>query len=115
MTEFPARHPISRARFFLERAVECSVQQCDEHEAYLEAAIVFGRTALLRLEAEYNKHPDWKVWWAGLLSNTSVNFLRNERNWIRNYSRDGQARAGVPWLVSDRPEPAAASRSMNTS
>ena len=34
---------------------------------------------------------------------------------IGNYSRDGQARAGVPWLVSDRPEPAAASRSMNTS
>jgi len=82
MEDFPPRHAISRARFFLQKAEQCTVQQRDECEAYLEAAIVFARTALLRLQWEYEKHPKWKSWWDGLLANVAVCFIRVERNCI---------------------------------
>ena len=86
MAEFPLRHGISRARFFLQKAVACKVDQRDKFEAYLDAAIIFARTALLRLEPAYKHHPAWKKWWADLLTDPitspAVQFFREERNWI---------------------------------
>lgn len=81
-SNFPQRHAISRARFFLRRAEECSVDKRDEFEAYLEAAIVFGRTAIHRLQTEYKKHPGWKQWFESLRSDPSVNFFREQRDFI---------------------------------
>lgn len=81
-SEFPTRHAISRSRFFFGLARDCSGEKRDEFEAFLEAAIVFARTAILRVERQYKKHPDWKPWWDRLLSNTSLEFIREERNWI---------------------------------
>ncbi len=86
MAEFPPSHAISRARFFLKKAVGCNADQGDEFEAYLDAAIIFARTALLRIESAYKSHPHWRPWWDNLLvdHNTSpaVEFLRHERNHI---------------------------------
>ncbi len=91
MAVFPPRHAISRARFFLQKAEQCTVKQRDECEAYLEAAIVFARAAMHRLQSEYSKHPKWKNWWDGLLLNATVSFFRDERNWIL---KEGSAKVG---------------------
>ena len=86
MAEFDKRHGISRARFFLQKAVDCEAGQRDEFEAYLDAAIIFARTALLRLKPTYEHHPNWQPWWSNLLvdatTKPSVDFLQCERNWI---------------------------------
>ncbi len=82
MAEFPSRHALSRARLFLRMADDCTVQQRVEFEALLEASIVFGRTALLRLKEKYEKHTKWKAWWGELLANPSGRFFKTERNWI---------------------------------
>lgn len=82
MGDFPKRHAISRARFFLNLAKRCSVEKRDEFEAYLEASIIFGRAALHRLQSEHRRKSNWKQWWKGLLTNSAVIFFRDERNWI---------------------------------
>lgn len=80
---FPPRHAVSRARFFLERAEECKIDEREAFEAYLEAAIIFGRTALHRLKIQYGKDPNWdKAWWDSLLNDPSVVFFRDERDFI---------------------------------
>ena len=82
MSDFPKRHAISRARFFLIIAKQCPVEKRDDFEAYLEASIIFGRTALHRFQSKHERHPDWKRWWDSIETNTAVNFFRNERNQI---------------------------------
>jgi hypothetical protein len=82
MGDFPKRHAISRARLFLDLAKRCPIEKRDEFEAYLEAAIVFARAALHRLNSEHEHQSNWKSWWNGLLSNTAVKFFRNERDLI---------------------------------
>ena len=82
MDYFPKRHAISRARFFLNLAKQCPIEERDEFEAYLEASIVFARTALHRLKSEHERHSNWEPWWNGLLYDPAVVFFRNERNWI---------------------------------
>lgn len=80
--DFPKRHALVRARFFLERAEECTFERRDHHEAFLETAIIFARTALHRLKTRHERQPGWKEWWSGLLSNPSVEFIRRERDFI---------------------------------
>lgn len=82
MSDFPKRHAISRACFFLNLAKRCPVEKRDEFEAYLEASIIFGRAALHRLQSEHKRQSNWKPWWDGLRFNPAVIFFRNERNWI---------------------------------
>jgi len=81
-TDFPARHPISRARLFLQKADECLAPQRDHHEAYLEASIVYCRAAIHRLQGRFSAHPEWKSWFASLLDHESIQFIRKERDFI---------------------------------
>ncbi len=76
------RDAVSRARQFIQMAKGCGVEERDKYEAFLEAAIVFGRAALHRLQPLYEKHPDWKQWWNGLLGDESVEFFKSERNYL---------------------------------
>ena len=84
MTEpaFPSRHALSRAKFFLDLAMQCPLEEREKFEACLEASVIFSRASLHRLETKYKKHSKWKPWWQDLLSNPTVTFFRNERNWI---------------------------------
>jgi hypothetical protein len=82
MSTLPNRHAISRARFFLDLADQCKASERDAHEAYMEAAIIFCRTAIHRLKTRYHRCDGWKSWFDSLRSNASVNFIQNERNFI---------------------------------
>ncbi len=104
MDHFPKRHAISRARFFLDLARQCSIEKRDEFEAYLEASIVFARTALLRLKKENEVHSNWRKWWDGLKSNPAVVFFREERNFIIH---EGPPKFGQIILVGGPPVPLA--------
>jgi len=104
MLELPPRHAISRARFFLDLADKCGVVERNEFEAHLEASIIFARSALHRLKSEYSKHPNWKPWWDGILSDPSVSFFRTERNWIVK-----EAPSKIGQIISLGPPPEAAS------
>lgn len=77
-----SRHALSRAQFFVEKAKECPGDARIDFEAYIEAAIVFARAAMHRLQTEYKRHPDWKNWWASLCEIPAVEFFRVERDWI---------------------------------
>jgi hypothetical protein len=82
MGNFPKRHAISRARFFLDLARGCSIEERDAFEAYLEASIIFARTALLRLYKENKNKSNWKSWWEKASSEPLVKFFQKERNYI---------------------------------
>lgn len=105
MGDFPIRHAISRARFFLHLAKQCPVDKRDEFEAYLEASIIFGRAALHRLQSEYERQSNWKPWWDGLRSNPAVIFFRKERNWIL---KEGPPKIGQIIRAGGPPVPMAA-------
>ena len=51
----PARHGTSRARLFIQLADECVVADKDMHEAFIDAVIVFCRTAMNRLQRRCKK------------------------------------------------------------
>jgi hypothetical protein len=76
------RDAISRARLFISLTNECAVTERNNHEAFLEAAIIFGRTAIHRTKTKYEKSADWHQWWNQLARNPSVKFLRDERDFI---------------------------------
>jgi hypothetical protein len=82
MSDSPKRDAISRARFFLNLAKQCPAEKRDEFEAYLEASIIFSRTALHRFKTKHKRHPNWKAWWDSLKTNSAVEFFRKERDWI---------------------------------
>lgn len=63
-------------------ASNCSPSQRDEFEAFLEAAIIFGRSSLDRLKKEFKSHSGWSSWFAALKGNPSVEFFREHRNFI---------------------------------
>jgi len=91
MQDFDERHAISRARFFLEQAERCRVDERNAFEANLEAAIVFARAAFQRFKTKYEKHPRWQEWFDSLLNDATVNFFRIHRNFIL---KEGPPRLG---------------------
>jgi hypothetical protein len=78
----PSRHAISRARLFLDLADECTMGQRDRCEALMEAAIVFCRAALHRVQTQYKHRPGWGAWWADLRNDPDLDFIRQHRDWI---------------------------------
>jgi hypothetical protein len=77
-----SRSAISRARFFLAQAKSMPPDHRNEFEAFLEAAVVFGRTAVHRFKTAYEKHPKWKSWWDPLEQDPTMLFFRRQRNLI---------------------------------
>jgi len=77
-----SRHAIERAKFFLAKAKECPADNRVDFEAYLEASIVFGRSAIQRVQAIYKKEPVFKKWWKSLENDKSVVFFKEERGRI---------------------------------
>lgn len=104
MTTLFQRDAISRAKQFIGMARQCRIDERDEYEAFLEAAVVFGRTALHRLQPLYKKHSCWKQWCDGLLGDESVEFFRAKRNFLlkEGPTRVGQViRVGTPTTKAD--------------
>lgn len=96
-----SRSALSKARFFLEKAASAAPNQRVEFEAYLEAAIVFGRAAVHRFKTLHRGHPDWKSWWDSLLRDETMVFFRDERNWIL---KEGPPKFGQKiWMPSIGP------------
>jgi len=82
MSEFPQRHAIARAEFFLALAERCDVQNRQDFEAFLEAAIIFARTAIHRLQTQCKCHPEWASWFASIKQDPAVCFFWDQRNFI---------------------------------
>lgn len=80
ISSFSARHAISRAEFFLRLASECPISQRGDFEAFLEAALIFGRTAIHRLKHEFENHPEWKHWFEKLKGNSAIEFFKEHRD-----------------------------------
>jgi hypothetical protein len=88
------RDAITRAWFFLEQArglpFSADFREYESFEAYLEAAIIFSRVAIHRLHSEAEQKakgdPHLKAevdaWWASLLDEPAIPFLRDQRNVI---------------------------------
>jgi hypothetical protein len=76
------RDAVSRALQFIELARKCSMSERGEHEMFLEAVIVFGRTTLHRVHSKFEHAPGWTSWWDGLRGDPSVEFLRRERDFL---------------------------------
>jgi len=77
-----SRSALSRARFFLDKAIACPIDARVDFEAFIEAAIIFGRAAVHRMEYEYREHPKSKGWWDSLSGDPAIEFFRTERDWI---------------------------------
>ena len=77
-----SRDALARARLFLEKAKVCPPDERVEFEAFLEATIVFARTAIHRLQTKSKKHPAWKAEWDSWIHQPAVQFFRKERDWI---------------------------------
>jgi len=78
----PARHGISRARLFIQLADECVVADNDMHKAFIDAVIVFRRTAMNRLQIRCKGCDIWNDWYDPLLENPSVLFIKSERDFV---------------------------------
>ncbi|NOT31659.1 MAG: hypothetical protein HOP15_14525 [Planctomycetes bacterium] len=78
-----SRDALSRARFFLERA-KASDGDLEAFEAFLEACIVFARSALQRDHERFKatKSQGVKDWFDSLDENASVLFFRKHRDLI---------------------------------
>lgn len=95
------RDAVSRARQFLEMGQRCTHEERDEYEAFLEAAIVFGRAAVHRLQSRFKKHPNWEAWWDSLNLNESVQFFRVERDYLL---KEGPTKVGQVIRLGARTE-----------
>ena len=78
--DLPDRHPLQRARFFLQKAEQCDASQLDAFEAYLDAAIVFGRSAMQWLQPKYKGNSEWKKWFNSLKNDPSIKFFKDYRD-----------------------------------
>lgn len=60
MSTAHSRTALGRAEFFLHLAEKCTPAQRAEFEAYVDASIIFARTALHRLKSKCSNHPSWR-------------------------------------------------------
>jgi hypothetical protein len=82
MVTHESRSALERAQFFLDKAIACRADERVDFEAYLEASIVFARSALHRLKKRFESHPEFRNWWGSLLGDSAVTFTRVQRDWI---------------------------------
>ena len=76
------REAVSRAEFFLKLARACPVEERAEHEAFLEASIIFARAELHRMRTRFAKAPGWRLWWSSIETDSAVRFFTQHRNFI---------------------------------
>ncbi len=81
-----SRRAVSRARFFLEKAKRCSVDETEDFEAYLEAAIIFARSSVHRMRLNHENDHRMQDWWESLRGNPDIEFFRTERDWILKHA-----------------------------
>lgn len=81
-----ARRTLRKARFFAEQAEQSKVGQREAFEAYLEAAIVFGRSVTFHIQKEFTCKEGFDDWYSShqnKLTNDSVaKFFLERRNFI---------------------------------
>lgn len=73
---------MARARFFLDKAIAAGSDERIDVEAFLEASIVFGRTAFHRFQTVHRKHAAWSGWLKSMANEPAMNFFRRERDQI---------------------------------
>jgi hypothetical protein len=88
------RDAITRARFFLKQARSCRYSDDltwqEPFEAYMEAAIIFGRIAIHRLKKSADRkarnNPSLKAavkaWWDSIRNDPAIQFFRGQRDFI---------------------------------
>lgn len=76
------RTALARAEFFLDLAENCAPEYRKEYEAFLEASIVFARTAIQRMKEKFESEGKYKVWLKELSGNVAVEFFRENRDFI---------------------------------
>lgn len=77
-----SRQPLSRSRFFLHLAKSCRSEERVEFEAFLEASIIFARSAVHRFKSRHQRNPRWQAVWDSWAKDPSVQFFRKERDHI---------------------------------
>lgn len=113
MVTHESRSALERAQFFLGKAMDCRADERVDFEAYLEASIVFARSALHRFKKRFVSHPEFRNWWDSQLGDSAVMFMRVQRDWIlkdaslkigqRGYAASGscQAPSWQPAMAGD--------------
>ena len=81
-----ARTTLTKARFFLAQAEQVGPSQREAFEAYLEAAIVFGRSVTFHIQKEYAHRPEFRPWYSHcqemMGSDRMFGFFQGTRNFI---------------------------------
>ncbi len=72
---FPKRHPLSRAKFFLDKAIPLNAPDRDSFEAYLEAIIIFGYAAIQKAISLHEDHSKESNWLNSLEKNLAIAFF----------------------------------------
>jgi len=81
-----ARSTLEKARFFARRARETRPDQREEATAYIEAAIVFGRSVTFHLQKELSGRDTFGTWyqqWQSVLGASAASrYLLEQRNYV---------------------------------
>lgn len=80
-----ARQTLEKARFFLQKAQSTSLDHRRDYIAFLEAAIIFGRSVTFHIQKELSKKAGFSSWyedWQARLSDSPESrFLLEQRNY----------------------------------
>jgi len=82
LKSLPKRHALWRAHFFLSNAEKCTVEDRDVFECFLEASIIFARTALHRLISQFRSVSGWREWFDSYKEDDAILFFKNHRDFI---------------------------------
>lgn len=81
-----SRTPLSRAKLFIKMAKNCSLDDCIEFEALIDASIVFARSAIERYgksnNTRHGQDARWQEIWNSWKKDTTIMFFTDNRNLI---------------------------------
>lgn len=83
--ELQSRRTLDKARFFLAQAVRVGTDDREAYIAFLEAALIFGRSVTFHLQKELAYTPGFDVWYSGEQSALSADPLAKYFLEQRNY------------------------------